>query len=100
MGNAQRGKLGSEGTEHLGDDVGEMGDALPYVKLGAGRTVKQLVSGFNHNCVILDSDEVKCWGWNIKGQLGYGDKLDRGTAPGQMGDNLPSVDLGAGRTAT
>jgi len=33
-------------------------------------------------------------GSNQYGQLGYGDKNHRGDKPGDMGDNLPFVDLG------
>ena len=36
----------------------------------------------------------------MNGQLGLGDTNDRGDAPGEMGGNLPAVDLGTGRTAT
>ena len=31
--------------------------------------------------------------------LGYGDTQNRGDGGGEMGDNLPSVDLGSGRSA-
>lgn len=36
---------------------------------------------------------------NYYGQLGLGDEEARGDEPGEMGDALPQVDLGAGRTA-
>jgi hypothetical protein len=55
--------------------------------------------GENHACVILDDHKVKCWGDNVAGQLGLGDTRDRGASPSEMGDNLPTVDLGPGRTA-
>ena len=42
---------------------------------------------------------LKCWGYNFYGQLGLGDTNDRGDQGGEMGDSLPSVDLGSGRTA-
>ena len=32
-------------------------------------------------------------------QLGYGSMDNTGNEPGEMGDDLPSVDLGEGRTA-
>jgi hypothetical protein len=40
----------------------------------------------------------KCWGSNYYGQLGLGDTLARGDGADQMGENLPSVDLGANWT--
>jgi hypothetical protein len=42
---------------------------------------------------------VKCWGPNDWGRLGLGDKVPRGDLPGQMGADLPAVDLGTGRSA-
>lgn len=50
-------------------------------------------------CSVLTNGQVKCWGWNPHGGLGYGDTQDRGGAPGQMGNNLPFVNLGNGRSA-
>jgi hypothetical protein len=58
-----------------------------------------LAVGRTHNCVILDDHKVKCWGDNGSGQLGLGDGKSRGADPATMGDNLPTVDLGTGRTA-
>jgi hypothetical protein len=43
---------------------------------------------------VLDDGSLKCWGGNQQGTLGLGDTRDRGTARGDMGDNLPAVDLG------
>jgi alpha-tubulin suppressor-like RCC1 family protein len=83
----------------VGDGANEMGNALPAIDFGTGRTVKQLAGGGTHACVILDNDTVKCWGDNRGGTLGLGDTVNRGNAPGQMGNALPAVNLGAGRTA-
>jgi len=38
-------------------------------------------------------------GENDRSQAGYGDFNDRGDEPGEMGNNLPFVDLGTGRSA-
>lgn len=38
-------------------------------------------------------------GRNDQGQLGLGDSEDRGNQPGEMGDALPTLDLGSYRTA-
>ncbi|WP_342381900.1 Ig-like domain-containing protein [Myxococcus stipitatus] len=93
------GQLGLGDESRRGDAPGEMGDSLPWVDLGTGRTAKTLVSGPDHACAILDNGEVKCWGANFLGRLGLGDMEDRGDGPGEMGDALPSVSLGTGRTA-
>ena len=82
-----------------GDGAGEMGDALPAVALGTGRTAVSIAAGMYHTCAVLDDRSVKCWGWNDDGQLGYGDTIDRGDGAGEMGDALPAVALGTGRTA-
>lgn len=96
---SNRGQLGRGDTETVGDQPGEMGDALPVVDLGAGRTVQQFAMGRQHACAVLDNGSLKCWGDNSFGQLGLGDQAARGDQPGEMGDALPAVDLGTGRTA-
>lgn len=88
------GQLGLGDTDSRGDELGEMGDALGAVNLGTGRKAKALTGGTSHTCAILDNDSVKCWGLNTAGQLGLGDTNDRGNNAGEMGDSLPSVNLG------
>lgn len=95
------GQLGNGSTGNVGDQPGEMGDALATVDLGTNRIAIALASGSsaNHSCALLDDGTIKCWGSNEFGQLGLGDTIDRGSLPGQMGDALPAVSLGSGRTA-
>ncbi|MEM9516826.1 MAG: hypothetical protein AAGA42_18405, partial [Actinomycetota bacterium] len=94
------GRLGYGDTTDRGDNPGEMGDNLPAVDLGTGRTATAIAVGEGHSCALLDTGDVKCWGFNLAGTLGIGDTMHRGDDPGEMGDNLPTVDLGTGRTAT
>jgi len=82
-----------------GDGQGEMGDNLPVVDLGSGLSAKHISASRHHTCAVMDDDSVKCWGYNDQGQLGLGDKNDRGDDGGEMGNSLPAVDLGTGRTA-
>ena len=98
-GNNSSGQLGLGDALVRGAAAGEMGNNLPTVDLGTGRTAKQVVGGNNHTCALLDTRAVKCWGSNAFGKLGLGDSSNRGSSAGQMGDNLPVVNLGSGRTA-
>lgn len=93
------GQLGLGDTNDRGNNAGEMGDSLPSVNLGTGRTAKDLAAGATHTCAILDDDSVKCWGTNLFGQLGIGDGTDRGNNAADMGNSLPTVSLGTGRSA-
>jgi alpha-tubulin suppressor-like RCC1 family protein len=92
------GYIGNGGVGSFGTTVGTIGDNLPYVDLGTGRTVVLLASGIGHTCVVLDNASTKCWGANSNGQLGLGDVSFRGDGPFEMGDNLSVVNLGTGRT--
>ena len=94
------GQLGLGDTTNRGDDANEMGTNLRSVDLGPGRTATAVTAGANHTCALLDDGTLKCWGFNEDGQLGRGDTTNRGDAAGEMGANLPAVDLGPGRTAT
>lgn len=90
--------LGLGDLDSRGDEPGEMGDALPPVDLGTGRTARSVSIGWSHTCAVLDDATTKCWGDNREGILGLGDVAPRGSQPGQMGDALPAVDLGTGFT--
>ena len=94
------GQLGLGDTESRGDGDGEMGDALPFVDLGTGTKVRAVSAGDAHTCALLEDGRVKCWGSNSSGQLGLGDKENRGDAADEMGEKLPAVELGTGRKAT
>ena len=89
----------SPSYNYIGDEEGEMGDSLPVVDLGTGRTAKAISAGGQHTCAILDDNTVKCWGRGNYGQLGHYDAYFVGGKPEDMGDNLLAVDLGTGRTA-
>ena len=98
-GSNSSGQLGQGDTDHRGDDAGEMGDNLQAIDLGTGRTAVAVATGAAQSCVLLDNGTVKCWGANGSGQLGQGNTTVRGDDPGEMGDNLPAIDLGTNRTA-
>eukprot|EP01083_Nonionella_stella_P286608 975475_1 len=91
-----KGQLGYGDKNNRGDDANEMGDALLEVDLGSGFNVAHIATGYAHTCALSTNNTVKCWGANGKGQLGYGDKNNRGDDANEMGDDLLEVDLGAG----
>lgn len=94
--------LGSTATQ-LGKVPGELGDALPFLDLrdadGSQLRIAQIAAGAFHACALTTDGRVKCWGNNLNGQLGLGDLISRGRAPGDVGVALPFVDLGPGITA-
>jgi len=94
-GDNSSGELGLGDLKDRGDPT-TMGDNLPTVDLGTGRTAKSLTAGVYSTCAILDDDEVKCWGREFfatpnptEGNLG--------DEPGEMGDHLKPIDLGPAR---
>ncbi len=88
----------------IGDSPAEMGDALPAVALGTGRTARAVSAGRDQTCALLDNGQLTCWGYNASNQLGIADNggpaQTIGDTPDEMGDALEAVDLGTGRTAT
>eukprot|EP01083_Nonionella_stella_P001796 5149_1 len=71
-----------------------MGDTLLEIDLGTNFVPMQIVAGFYHTCALSTTNKVKCWGYNFYGQLGYGDRNDRGDGANEMGDDLLEIDLG------
>ncbi|HEU4729137.1 MAG TPA: hypothetical protein VFT22_14630 [Kofleriaceae bacterium] len=73
---------GSE--EVIGRGSGTLGDPpsagwrRPAVPLG-GKAVRVTV-GSTHACALLERGNVRCWGSNDRGQLGYGDRRPRAEA--------------------
>jgi alpha-tubulin suppressor-like RCC1 family protein len=108
-GDGRMGQLGTAGPSKVGNRPGDIGDNLPPVNPGRSNLklgdpgfgdrnfrigVKQLTAGQSHNCALLTSNYVKCWGANAEGQLGIGDTRNRGIISEQMGDNLSSIPIG------
>ncbi len=85
------GRLGAGDTRSRGATPGDMGAMLPLVALG-GPAV-EIAAGATHTCARLASGGVTCWGDNVYGQLGIGDRDARGDGPGEMGTMLPLVAL-------
>ena len=75
-----------------------MGDNLPQVDPGTGHEIVGYGMGNSHQCYMLDDGRVKCTGYNLDGRLGYGDTATHSGGT-NVGDGLPTIDLGTGRTA-
>ncbi|MEO8363584.1 MAG: hypothetical protein ABI570_04280, partial [Ilumatobacteraceae bacterium] len=97
-GSGADGRLGYGNQNNVGDNTGQMGDALATVPLGTGRTARAIVAGAAHTCAILDDNSLKCWGNGGSGRRGSSSTLRAGHTSLTTGDNLPAVDLGSGRT--
>jgi E3 ubiquitin-protein ligase HERC3 len=90
----QFGQLGIENTNEIGNQGGEMGNSLGAIDFGTSRYAVEIDAGSTSVCAILDNAQVKCWGQNDVGQLGLGDTLNRGDGFNEMGNTLPSVNIG------
>lgn len=53
----------------------------------------KLFLGGDSSCALFGNGAAKCWGANQNGQLGLGDTENRGDQAGEMGANLPFIQL-------
>jgi alpha-tubulin suppressor-like RCC1 family protein len=75
----------TEGVKCWGDnEIGQLGDGTtissfsqPMAVLGLNNGVTAISAGGAETCALLNSNEVKCWGWNGVGQLGDGTTINR-----------------------
>ena len=61
--------------------------AIPLtIDLPLNGSVTHLAVGRNHNCARFDDNKVRCWGYNNRGQLGYGntDNIGDNETPGSV----------------
>ena len=87
-GNGGLGRLGHGFIAIIGDD--ETPASAGNVNVGS--TVTQIAAGKHHTCALLDTGDVRCWGFGANGRLGYGNISDIGDdeSPSSAGD----VDVG------
>lgn len=94
-GNGDYGQLGNGGTNY------RLNPTL-VDSFGNGRTAISISSGENHNCVILDNNQVACWGSNDYWQIGNnmaGDALIP-TLTSSLGTNRTAVAISSGSLTT
>jgi len=71
-GRGASGQLGNGNSSYdYGDDPNEMGDYIPKVNLGTGLAAVDFKGGERHTCVILSTYDLKCFGANNYGQIGF-----------------------------
>ncbi len=49
------------------------------VRIGTATNWAQASTGSAHSCGLNIDGEIHCWGWNLAGQLGLGDTVERNT---------------------
>jgi alpha-tubulin suppressor-like RCC1 family protein len=83
-GDGTDGQLGYANTATIGDDE------LPFTAgdVLAGAPVSAIATGNRHTCALLESGDVRCWGYGTDGRLGYGN-------PNPIGDDESPASAGA-----
>jgi alpha-tubulin suppressor-like RCC1 family protein len=75
-GDNTHGQLGRNNNDAT---YGTMAFDYPLTKNVLASNVKELGVGVNHACALFNNNSVSCWGSSQFGQLGLGDKSNRGT---------------------
>ncbi|GAB7564494.1 hypothetical protein LG202_25340 [Methylobacillus methanolivorans] len=61
---------GLDNNGQLGNDAAFTSQPTPVDVLGMTSGVASVTAGDNHTCAVASSGGLKCWGYNINGQLG------------------------------
>ena len=72
----------------IGDEPGEMGNAL--VAAIASNVVK-FTLGFRHDCALLGTNQLKCWGTNEEAQIGLGDITGNNVIIGDQANEIANL---------
>jgi alpha-tubulin suppressor-like RCC1 family protein len=68
-------------TLHYPLGANQFANAIDHASVSS---LKCIVSGDAHTCVLTGRDQVRCWGDNQFGQLGYGTVIDVGDAASRL----------------
>jgi alpha-tubulin suppressor-like RCC1 family protein len=92
------GELGIGNTLSIGDN--EIPGNAGVVALGAVN-VSAIAAGYEHTCALIaGGGGLKCWGDNLKGELGQGDTMDRANVSSTSPSQIPAIKFPSGLTPT
>lgn len=88
------------------NDAGQLGDgtttqrATPVTVSGLSSGVRTIANRYNNTCALLNTGAVKCWGWNGRGHLGDGTKINKSTpvAVSGLSSGVSAISAGNGHT--
>ena len=89
----ETGELSCWGDNYAGQlGLGDTTDRdTPSAPFSVGGRAVAVTAGYRHTCVRLDSGAIKCWGDNSAGQLGLGDRRNRGGTADTVPAKLPEI---------
>ena len=91
-GHNEFGQLGLGHSATMGDDPGDLPLTGDIPILEPDTRVVAVVTGFTYTCALLDSQEVRCWGRNAYGQLGFKNDIEYyGDEPNELPDPLADI---------
>ena len=89
---------GRDYSGQLGDGGSNTDISAPSstaIDLGTGRTAVAVSAAGSHTCAILDNGDLKCWGYDLYGQLGDGgSNTNQGSPVSLSGSNTWDSSIG------
>ena len=88
------------------NNVGQLGNgstvdsAVPTQVVGLGSGVSSIKTGDSHSCAIMNTGELRCWGWCDSGRLGNGGTSNSTTPVSVIGFSNNTAQVSVGTTHT